>query len=174
MSMSQIPLTCRNGQQGLSGSIRKVDEDWIAESQMGTVKVRFVEKNKFGILDHDVMLPSGENIYNPMRVFPNNDGSELVFTLYQRLGMSDQMFDEDAEIVRQDLERLKNVLEKSSYDEKEIDQAVNTIQSLIAVKDNGIWFISLFQNTPAQLHGRPELTEALTEELQHEVQKWEK
>jgi hypothetical protein len=60
------------------------------------------------------MLPSGENVYNPMRVFPNNDGSELVFTLYQRPGMSDQMFAEDAEIVRQDLERLKNVLEKSS------------------------------------------------------------
>jgi len=99
---------------GLSGSIRKVDEDWIAESPMGTVKVRFVEKNKFGILDHDVMLPSGENVYNPIRVVPNNDGSELVFTLYQRPGMSDQMFAEDAEIVRQDLERLKNVLEKSS------------------------------------------------------------
>ncbi len=110
------PINLPKWAAGLSGSIRKVDEDWIAESQMGTVKVRFVKKNKFGILDHDVMLPSGENIYNPMRVFPNNDGSELVFTLYQRLGMSDQMFDEDAEIVRQDLERLKNVLEKSSYD----------------------------------------------------------
>jgi len=108
------PINLPKWAAGLSGSIRKVDEDWIAESQMGTVKVRFVKKNKFGILDHDVMLPSGENIYNPMRVFPNNDGSELIFTLYQRPGMSYQMFDEDAEIVRQDLERLKNILEKSS------------------------------------------------------------
>ena len=30
---------------GLSGSIKKVDEDWIAESPMGTVKVNFAEKN---------------------------------------------------------------------------------------------------------------------------------
>ncbi len=108
------PVNLPKGAAGLGGSIRKVNEDWIAESPMGTVKVRFIEKNKFGILDHDVMLSSGENVYNPMRVFPNNDGSELVFTLYQWPGMSDQMFAEDTEIVRQDLERLKNVLEKSS------------------------------------------------------------
>jgi hypothetical protein len=108
------PVNLPKWAAGLGGSIRKVDEDWIAESPMGTIKVRFVEKNKFGILDHDVILPSGENVYNPMHVVPNNDGSELVFTLYQRPGMSDQMFAEDAEIVRQDLERLKNVLEKSS------------------------------------------------------------
>lgn len=54
---------------------------------------------------------------------------------------------------------------------KDINPAVNAIQSLIAVKDNGTWRISLFQNTPAQFHGRPELAEALTKELQQEVQK---
>src|SRR5262247_3371948 len=63
---------------GLSGSIRRVNEEWIAESPMGTVKVEFAEKNKFGVLDHDVTLSSGAKFYNPMRVFPNNDGSELV------------------------------------------------------------------------------------------------
>jgi len=41
------------------------------------------ERNKFGILDHDVTLPSGAKVYNPMRVLPNNDGCELIFTLYQ-------------------------------------------------------------------------------------------
>jgi hypothetical protein len=49
---------------------------------MGRVKVKFADKNKFGILDHDVTLPSGEQVYNPVRVFPNNGGSELIFTLY--------------------------------------------------------------------------------------------
>jgi uncharacterized membrane protein len=44
---------------GLSGSIKKNDEDWIAESPMGRVKVKFAEKNKFGVLDHEVTLPSG-------------------------------------------------------------------------------------------------------------------
>jgi hypothetical protein len=59
---------------------------------MGTVKVKFAEKNQFGVLDHDVTLPSGVKVYNPMRVFPNDDGSELVFTLYRRPDVSDQEF----------------------------------------------------------------------------------
>jgi hypothetical protein len=97
---------------GLSGSIRKVNEDWIAEAPMGRVKVKFAEKNKFGVLDHEVTLPSGVKVYNPMRVFPNNEGSELVFTLYRRPDMSDQEFAEDAKAVKRDLEKLKTLLEK--------------------------------------------------------------
>ncbi len=97
---------------GLSGSITQVGEDWLAESPMGTVKVKFAENNAFGVLDHDVTLPSGVAVYNPMRVFPNHDGSELVFTLYRRPDMSDRMFEEDASLVERDLERLKSLLEK--------------------------------------------------------------
>jgi len=48
---------------------------------------------------------------------------------------------------------------------KELNAATNAIQSLIAIKQNGSWKISLFQNTPAQFHGRPELVEAMTKEL---------
>ena len=77
---------------GLSGSIEEIEGDLIAESPMGLVKIKFASDNTFGILDHYVMLPSGEIIYNPMRVFQNENGSELVFTLYQRPGMSDQNF----------------------------------------------------------------------------------
>ena len=72
---------------------------------------RFADKNKFGIPDHEVTLPIGGKVYNPMRVFPNNDGSELIFTLYRRPDMSDQMFAEDAEAVTRDLEKLKSLLE---------------------------------------------------------------
>jgi hypothetical protein len=97
---------------GLSGSIQKVDDDWIAESPMGKVKVKFAEKNKFGVLDHDVTLPSGVKVTNPMRVFPNNDGSELVFTLYRGPDVSDQEFAEDAKSVERDLAKLKTLLEK--------------------------------------------------------------
>ena len=97
---------------GLSGSIRRVNEEWIAESPMGTVKVKFTEKNKFGVLDHDVTLSSGDKFYNPVRVFPNNDGSELVFTVYHRPDVSDQEFAADAAAVEKDLAKLKTLLEK--------------------------------------------------------------
>jgi uncharacterized protein (TIGR02246 family) len=47
----------------------------------------------------------------------------------------------------------------------DINPAVNAIQSLVGVKREGQWRIALFQNTPAQFHGRPELAQQLTEEL---------
>lgn len=97
---------------GLSGSIEKLDEEWLAESPMGTVKVKFAEKNKFGVLDHDVTLSSGTKFYNPMRVFPNNDGSELVFTVYRRPDVLDQEFAADAAAVEKDLAKLKTLLEQ--------------------------------------------------------------
>ena len=96
---------------GLSGSIENVKGDWIAESPMGRVKVKFADKNTFGILDHDVTLPSGEKVNNPMRVVPNNEGSEVLFTLYQRPDVSNLMFAEDAKAVARDLQKLKTLLD---------------------------------------------------------------
>jgi uncharacterized membrane protein len=97
---------------GVGGSIKNVNGEWIADSPMGMVKIKFADKNKCGILDHDVTLPSGETFYNPMRVFPNKDGSELIFTLYQRPGMSDRDFRKDEEQIKTDLEKLKDLVEK--------------------------------------------------------------
>ena len=76
------------------------------------MKVKFAEENRFGVLDHEVTLPSGVKVYDPMRVFPNNDGSELVFSLYRRPDVSDQEFADDAESVEKDLAKLKTLLEK--------------------------------------------------------------
>jgi uncharacterized protein (TIGR02246 family) len=47
----------------------------------------------------------------------------------------------------------------------DIEPAVNAHQTLVAVKKDNDWRIELFQNTPAQFHGRPELVEQMTEEL---------
>ena len=63
---------------------------------------------------------SGVKVYNPMRVFPNNDGSELVFTLYRRPDMSDQEFAEDAKSVEKDLAKLKTCLKINSERQQKI------------------------------------------------------
>jgi uncharacterized protein (TIGR02246 family) len=47
----------------------------------------------------------------------------------------------------------------------DLNPAVNAIQTLVTANHDGHWRIALAQNTPAQFHGRPELSEALTEEL---------
>jgi uncharacterized protein (TIGR02246 family) len=48
----------------------------------------------------------------------------------------------------------------------DVDPALNAVQSLVAAKvPDGEWRIALFQTTPAQFHGRPELVQQLTDEL---------
>jgi hypothetical protein len=49
--------------------------------------------------------------------------------------------------------------------QSELNPNVNAIQTLTAVKHASLWRIELFQNTPAQFHGRPDLAQQLTEEL---------
>jgi uncharacterized protein (TIGR02246 family) len=47
----------------------------------------------------------------------------------------------------------------------DIDPKLNSHHRLVAVKKDKKWLIELFQNTPAQFHGRPEMVEKMTEEL---------
>jgi hypothetical protein len=96
---------------GLSSGIRRVDREWVADSPMGAVKVRFAAPNALGVLDHDVVLPSGETVHNPLRVVANGTASELTFTLFRRPGMTEQQFVADADAVRRDLSELKRLLE---------------------------------------------------------------
>ena len=49
--------------------------------------------------------------------------------------------------------------------QSDLNPAVNAVQTLVAARRDGTWRIALFQNTPAQFHGRPELVQQLTEEL---------
>ena len=51
----------------------------------------------------------------------------------------------------------------------ELEPKLNTVQSLIAERRDGEWRAVLYQNTPAQLHGRPELVEEMTAELAREL-----
>ena len=47
----------------------------------------------------------------------------------------------------------------------ELEPRLNVQQSLVAVRAEWGWRIALYQNTPAQLHGRPDLVERMTDEL---------
>ncbi|MFC5649828.1 SgcJ/EcaC family oxidoreductase [Paenibacillus solisilvae] len=47
-----------------------------------------------------------------------------------------------------------------------LDPKLNAHQTLVAVKQEEQWRAALFQNTPAQFHGRPDLVEQMSEELQ--------
>ncbi len=53
--------------------------------------------------------------------------------------------------------------------ESKLNPAVNAVHSLVAIQRDGQWRIALFQNTPAQFHGRLDLSQKLTEELEQLV-----
>jgi hypothetical protein len=96
---------------GLAAGIRLEGGEWVADSPMGRVLVRFVPVNEYGVLDHDVVLPDGTTSYNPVRVLADGEGSEVVFTLRRRPGMSDAEWEADTAAVTADLATLKRVVE---------------------------------------------------------------
>jgi hypothetical protein len=96
---------------GLAGSVRLVDGEWLAESPLGNVRIRMAPHNELGVLDHEVTLATGESFHNPMRVMPNGGGSEVMFVVFRRAGVSAEAFAEDAATVQHDLEALKRLLE---------------------------------------------------------------
>lgn len=105
------PDNLRRWAAGLATApVSRDGDDLVVESPMGQVRVRFVPANEFGVLDHDVTLPGGVVVNNPVRVLVHPDGAEVVFTLRQ-LEMSDEEFDRDEQAVRADLERLRELLE---------------------------------------------------------------
>lgn len=107
---------------GLSSGITKTGDVWVADSPFGKVKVEFTAPNPFGVLDHDVILPSGQRVHNPMRVQQNGDGSEVVFTLYRLPNMSEQDFERDMKMVEKDLRTLKQLLD-GGFEEAQVGES---------------------------------------------------
>ena len=67
--------------------------------------------NDLGVADHVVTLPDGARVQNPMRVIPNADGCDVVFSVRRQPGMSDAEFAADVDAVRQDLGALRTFLQ---------------------------------------------------------------
>lgn len=100
---------------GICKSVTVKDDVWHVDTgtELGTVRFAFCEDNAFGVLDHTVIFTSGSSQLNPMRVVANGDGAELMFTVFQTEGMSDEAFVKDVQAVTRDLKTIKMLLETS-------------------------------------------------------------
>lgn len=98
---------------GLGKSIRRQGNDWIADGPLGQVRVRLAVPNPFRVLDHDVTLPTGVTVHNPLRVLPNGAGSEVIFSVFRQPGTPAHDFQADVNAVAKDLGALKQLLERS-------------------------------------------------------------
>ena len=61
--------------------------------------------------DHYVSVAPDHEIYVPVRVVANGDGSEVLITVFRLPEMTDAQYREDLDVVRADLERLKRACE---------------------------------------------------------------
>jgi hypothetical protein len=87
----------------------------LADPALSDADVQFAAVNAFGVLDHVVTLPSGEAVYNPMRVVPAGPDQarcEVVFTLRRMPGVTDEEFEADAAAVATDLAVLRDLMER--------------------------------------------------------------
>jgi hypothetical protein len=97
-----------------AGGLRQTADGWVADSPMGQVTVEFAPANDYGVLDHVVRLPSGQAVYNPLRVIPAGEGQprcEVVFTVRRQPGQSEEAFESDVATVAADLNRLRELAE---------------------------------------------------------------
>jgi hypothetical protein len=97
-------------------SIKQVKGEWIAETAQGSAKISLTHRNDLGVLDHYVRLSSlGVTVYVPMRVAQNGiNGSEVIFTLFYTMHMSEENFAQDVRMVEQDLKNLKSIIEEGN------------------------------------------------------------
>lgn len=83
----------------------------LVDSPMGRVTVTFAPHNEYGVIDHDVRLPSGVVVNNPVRILAHPEGAEILFTIRQR-DLSDEEFDRDSAAVERDLDTLRGRIEE--------------------------------------------------------------
>ena len=97
---------------GLGQGVNRAGEHWEVKTPEGSVGLRFTPQNEYGVLDHTVVLSDGTEIYVPMRVMPNGQGSEVMLVLFRQPGMDDDEFIRDAGLMQNDLLALKALLER--------------------------------------------------------------
>ena len=97
---------------GLGQGVKRADEHCEVKTEQGTVGLRFTPHNEYGVLDHTVVLSDGTEVYVPMRVMPNGQGSEVMLVLFRQPGMDDTEFTRDARLMQNDLWVLKALLER--------------------------------------------------------------
>ncbi|MEO7385822.1 MAG: SRPBCC family protein [Gammaproteobacteria bacterium] len=106
-----VPENFPHWAAGLATSLRQEGGQWIAKSPLGAMKIKFSPSNELGVLDHWVYPEAGGEIYVPLRVVPNGNGSELMLTLFRQPDMTDERFAADAALVLKDLKFARKILE---------------------------------------------------------------
>jgi len=92
-------------------AVRPAGDHHVITTPAGEMTVQFAAPNDFGVADHIVRPAPDVEVRVPLRVIPNETGSEVLFTLFQTPDISARRLAEDRGMVERDLATLKRVLE---------------------------------------------------------------
>lgn len=109
------PRTINRWTQGVIAAplVRLSDYEWQAMQDGQPVSILFTPPNSFGVLDVVLRWENQPPRHFVVRLFPNEEGSELCFTLFQRPGETDAQFASECEWLRTDLGVLKTYVERA-------------------------------------------------------------
>jgi hypothetical protein len=86
--------------------------EYLVDLPQGRRVMRFMQPNAFGILDYQVYeIGQSDGPTRPIRLVPNDVGTDLQLTWFQRADVSDEQFRSEIEWLQSDLMRLKTFLE---------------------------------------------------------------
>ena len=98
---------------GLSNSsLQSHGDEWTAEGPDGPIKITFTAHNELGVMDHWVDVGGGRIVYVPLRIVENENGAEVLLTLFRQPDMSDAKFAADQDWIGRDLLALKALAER--------------------------------------------------------------
>ena len=106
----------RNLPQWAGGFCKAVNSDgdhWRVQTDEGEFGLRFMASVEHGVLDHVIEIADDLQVYVPMRVVPNGEGSEVLLTMFRQPAMTEHRWQTDLSLVRADLETLRTVMESS-------------------------------------------------------------
>ena len=90
--------------------------DWYVHTPQGRVSIRFQDYVDTGVIDQFITPENGPEMLVPMRVTPNNAGTEVIFTLFQPADISDMQFEIEKQWVRRDLGILNDLLRLRGFE----------------------------------------------------------
>ncbi|PIQ23857.1 hypothetical protein COW36_13550 [bacterium (Candidatus Blackallbacteria) CG17_big_fil_post_rev_8_21_14_2_50_48_46] len=93
-------------------SVFQHEEAWFIESPHGPIQVYMQADPETGVIDQ-YLYPTPEiQVLIPMRVVPNQSGTEFIFTLFQPDDISEEDYQQEIYWVEQELQTLKKLLEE--------------------------------------------------------------
>jgi hypothetical protein len=105
------PVNLPSWAKGLGQSLVPDGDNWRVSTPQGPLRMRFAPLNAFGVLDHAVTMPSGAEVYVPMRIIALGEGCLVMLTVLRQPGMTDEQYQTDISAVEADLASLKQLLE---------------------------------------------------------------